>query len=81
MLEFGGAIGFVQINRKVILDTIVVIIAHCVGEGQNADGGEILVGNDIWIKYSIQHPDTLTGNNTTSLGDTKLNETFVSPAT
>lgn len=80
-MDYIGATRHVQIDRKVIVDAILVITANCVTHGNNADGGEILdkLGNHIWIKYILRHPDKLTGNNATSLGDTQLNGTYISP--
>ena len=80
-MDYIGATKFVQIERKFIVDAILVITANCVTHGNNADGGEVLdkLRNHIWIKYTLQHPEKPTGNNVTSLGDTQLNRTYVSP--
>ena len=82
MLDYIGVTRLVHIDRKVIVERLIEILAYCVVQGNNADGGEILdkMGNHIWIKYSLQHPDKLTGNNAASLGDTQLNGTYISPA-
>ena len=81
-LDFFSATNHVRIDRKVIVDAILVILVNCFAEGKNADGGEIVdhMGKDIWTKYSLTHPDKLTGNNATSLGDPQLNGTYIGPA-
>ena len=78
-LDFYGPTLLVRIDRKVIVDAILVILVNCFAEGKNADGGEILdlVGKDIWTRYSLKHPDKLIENNATPLGDTQLNETHI----
>ena len=78
-LEFFGAIDRVRIDRQVITDAIIVILVNCVNN-PNFDGGEIVVGKDNWTKFSLTHPPKLTGKNVTSLGDTQLNGTSISPA-
>ena len=80
-LQFAGATGRVRIDQKVIVDAILVILFDCV-DNENSDGGEIVdpVGGNTRIRYTLRHPNKLTGNNATLLGDSKLNDTYISPA-
>ena len=81
LLDYFSATSVVRIKRKTIVDSILHIMVNCIGHGQNADGGQIVdhFGDYIWIKYALQHPKKLAGNNTASLGDTQLNENLTSP--
>ena len=80
-LDYFSATSVVRIERKAIVNSILQILVSCIGHGQNADGGQIVdnMGNHIWIKYTLQHPEKLARNNTASFGDTQLNENLASP--
>ena len=82
-MDYDGSTRIPQANRGIIVDAILNIEDHCIGEDKNADGGQIVesLGDQIYIKYSLQHPQPqLTGMNSSSVGDSQPNENFVLPA-
>ncbi len=66
-----------------MMEATIAILAHCIGGDKNVDGGEIVesFGNQVSITLSLRHPEPrLTGINTTSVGNSESDESFIVPA-
>ena len=82
-MDYDGPSRGLRVARSVILEAIIRIQADCIGHATNFDGGEIIesLGDQVFIKYTLQHPEPwLTGMNTSSVDDSPPEENFVVPA-
>lgn len=84
-MDYFSPTNTLHVSRRIILEAILTIQSHCIGRDKNFDGGEIWEiwesgPDEIFIRYSLQHPEPrLTGMNTSSADDSPPNENLVVP--